>query len=261
MPLKKLFYVFPLALFLGLAGNLPLPAADEAVNPDDQQLKAAGVGTEPAELIAYLRKHILTDKDREQIEALIRQLGHEQFPRREEASEKLVAIGPPAASFLREATRDSNVEVSKRAEQCLTEIGGAPDPALLGAVVRSLARHRPDEGSSVLLEFFPFAGEEWLEEEVLVALGSLGIKSGKPEPILTSALEDTVPARRAAAVNVVARWGDTEQRLRRSATACRSGTEGAQLRRPRSARRSLPASGPADQPRRQEDRQGGESQS
>jgi len=92
--------------------------------------------------------------------------------------------------FLREATRSAHREVAHRAGQCLGEITSAPEASILAAAVRCLVRRHPQETVAVLLEFFPFAGEEWVEDEVLTGLGTLGVKSGKPEPALQTALQD-----------------------------------------------------------------------
>src|SRR5437899_16254 len=107
-----------LTALLALAVALPLRAAD----PDTEMLKAAKVGTEPAELTAFLRKQVLSDKDREQIEGLVRQLGAERFAEREDAADRLVALGPAVAPFLREAANGPHPEVGQRARQCLTAV-------------------------------------------------------------------------------------------------------------------------------------------
>lgn len=209
---KKIATLFPAVGLLALLMSLPVPAADEAGSADEETLKAAKIGTTPPELIAYLRKHTLPDKERQRVETLIRQLGDVNFSVREEACDQLVTLGAAAVPFLCEATRDSNLEVEKRANRCLSEINGAPEVSLLAAAVRSLVRQHPDETVPVLLEFFPFAGEDWLEEEVILGIGSLGVKSGKPSAAVTAALKDPLPARRAAAVNALGRWGDADQR-------------------------------------------------
>jgi HEAT repeat protein len=212
MPWKKILVALPLAVCLGLTVGLPAPAADEPRDPDEDTLKAAKVATTTADLAAFLRKQTLPDKERQQVEGLIKQLGAEQFAEREEASDRLINLGVAAVPFLREATRSSNLEVNHRAQQCLNEIGPAPDPAVLAAAVRLLSRKPPEDGVALLLEFFPFCGEEWLEEEVMTALIAVGIKSGKPDPAILTALKNTLPARRAAATCVLARRGEMEHR-------------------------------------------------
>jgi HEAT repeat protein len=200
------------ALVVALLAIPTAPAADEATSGDEQVLRGANVSTEPAGLVAYLRKHVLSDAERQKIEALIAQLGSERFEMREEASEKLVAIRGPAVSFLRAAVRSSNLEVSHRAEVCLSEIEAPPDGGVASSVVRLLARKPNGDALQALLDYFPFAADDGTEEEVLNALGILGVRAGKPDPLLMTALKDPLPAKRAAAACVLARLGDAEHR-------------------------------------------------
>ncbi len=201
-----------LGALIAVLSHLPLSAADDAAPADEETLKNAGLSSEPAVLVAHLRKQVLDDSERERIESLIRKLGDARFDVREAASDALVTTGVPSVPFLRAAVRNSNTEVAYRARQCLAEIKEAPDPAVLAAAVRRLAQRKPPEALSILIEFFPFAGEDWVEEEMLLALGSLGFQNGQPVPLLQTALRDALPARRGAAAHVLARWGGIELR-------------------------------------------------
>jgi hypothetical protein len=137
---KKVMLVAVGGLFATLLVTPFSPAADEATTGDEQILRGANVATDPPALVAYLRKQVLNDAERQKIEALVGQLGSERFATREEASEKLVAIRGPAVSFLRAAARSSNLEVAHRAEVCLSEIEGLPDASIPSSAVRMLAR-------------------------------------------------------------------------------------------------------------------------
>lgn len=64
-------------------------------------------------------KH-LTDR----IARLVKQLGHDNFTKREEASKELNAIGEPALDALRKATSDDDGEIRRRAEKVLAAITG-----------------------------------------------------------------------------------------------------------------------------------------
>lgn len=215
MGFKSWFFLF----FLGLAvASLPAApqagegAAPDSVDGDQETLRNASVATDPAGLVAYLRKSVLSDADRGKIEGLVQQLGSDRFAAREEATDKLVAIGSPAVPFLCAAARSANREVAGRAEFCLSEIEHLPDSSIPAAAVRLLARRPNGDALQTLLDFFPFAGDEGVEEEVIVALGMLGVKHGKPEPLLAAALKDPLPARRGAAACALARAGEQEQR-------------------------------------------------
>src|SRR5262245_52018609 len=113
---------FLLAAAIATLANHPLPA-EQAADPanditaaDQEILRSAGVATDAAGLVGYLRKSVLTEADRAKIEGLVQQLASDRFAAREEATEKLVAIGHPAIPFLRLAARNSNREVASRAE-------------------------------------------------------------------------------------------------------------------------------------------------
>lgn len=209
---------FLLAAAIATVASHPLPA-EQAADPandtsaaDQDILRSAGVATDAAGLVAYLRRSVLSEVDRTKIEGLVQQLGSDRFAAREEATEKLVALGHSAIPFLRLAARSSNREVASRAEICLSEIEHLPDPAVAAAAVRLLVRRPNGDAMKTLVDYFPFAGDEGVEEGVLNALGVLGIKQGKADPLLLAALKDPLPARRGAAACVLARLGDADQR-------------------------------------------------
>ena len=110
---KKVLFFVPLAMFCLIPF---LPAADESTAADEDTLKKAAVALNDADLIAYLRKQTLSDKDRKQIETLIEQLGDTRLEARDTAADQLTTIGVPALPFLREAQRSSHRELSHRAE-------------------------------------------------------------------------------------------------------------------------------------------------
>jgi uncharacterized protein (TIGR03067 family) len=64
------------------------------------------------------------DAQRDRIAALIRQLGDQEFAKREAASRELDAIGEPALDALRKASRDDDAEVRRRAADILAAITG-----------------------------------------------------------------------------------------------------------------------------------------
>ncbi len=101
------------------------------------------------------------------------------------------------------------MEIARRAEQCLKDVGEPPTlPAL--AAARLLARRAPDGAVAVLLAYLPFAGDDAVEDEVLAALLAL-TPAGKADPALAAALDDPLPGKRAAAAHVLARKGDKDQ--------------------------------------------------
>jgi HEAT repeat protein len=184
---------------------MSLGAADGPANPEELLLQQAGIRTDGPGLLAYLRQRTLSEDDRRRLEALIGQLGSEDFTQREQASTELVKQGKVVAVSLRRALKSADAEVVRRAEACLDEIERGPGSLLPATAVRLVVQHRPPGSVEVLLHFAPFADDESVEEEVLAALLALGLADGQPEPALLAGLGHAQPACRAAAAYVVGR--------------------------------------------------------
>jgi HEAT repeat protein len=201
----------------GLIGKrLGLNLRDNA-GSDDALLKSALGGSDEANLLEFLRKRTLTEEDQKRIRGLIRRLGAGAFQLRDEASKKLIDHGPPALTFLREAARDPDLEIARRAFICLEKIKRGPGPALPAAAIRVLvgqtAEHSPTPAIQALLAYVPFADDAGVEEEALNALCLLAVRQGRVDPLLPAALHDGSAARRAAAAYVLARTGTAEHCL------------------------------------------------
>jgi hypothetical protein len=187
-------------------------ATPENVAADQATLRAAGVGTDGPALVTFLRKRTLGEKDRERIDALIKQLGSDDFEEREKASRALVDIGPAARAQLQPATRDKDLEVSRRARRALDEIGKSSSPVVLAAAVRVLVHHKPATATEVLLNYLGSADDPDVVEDVVAGLAVVGVKDGKVSPVLLKALGDKVVVKRAGAGTVVARIGGAAHR-------------------------------------------------
>src|SRR5688572_424132 len=107
-------------LIIGLKTALAqLPDPAEA---DEKILKAANRKTDPASLLEFFRQRTLPDKEREEYRGYVKQLGSEIFRQREQAMSKLVAKGPVVVELLREALKEPDLEVVRRAERCIQRI-------------------------------------------------------------------------------------------------------------------------------------------
>jgi hypothetical protein len=95
-------------------GGESMPLKD----PDQQFLEESKVATDGPGLLNYLRERSAHDDDLLQVDRLIRQLGGEDFQRREEASRRLIAVGPPAHALLLKAQKDKDKERARRAREC-----------------------------------------------------------------------------------------------------------------------------------------------
>ncbi|MBL8799221.1 MAG: HEAT repeat domain-containing protein [Planctomycetia bacterium] len=210
----RILIVLPALVVLGLLlGGASAPAADDpAVTADEELLKAAGVGNDPADLLAYLRRQVAGEDSRREIDTLVMQLGSDQFATRTEAAKKLTALGWAAMPRLREAAKSADPEIRTRAQQCLNDIEKTPGPTVISAVVRLLVQRKPAEALPLLLDYSASVPDEGVEDEVLTGLGALGVRQGKVDPLLEAAARDKLAPRRAVAACVLGRSGLPDQR-------------------------------------------------
>ena len=173
---------------------------------DERKLDAAGLQHDGASLLKFLRRRTLTDTEREEVLVLIGKLGAKAFRVREQAAADLMNRGPVVVELLREHLKDADLEVARRAEQCVQRIRDkdyAPDvPA---AAVRLLLQRKPAGTVEALLAYLPFADSEGVADEVRNGLTTLAVSDGKPDKILVAALTDKLPVRRAAAGEALCR--------------------------------------------------------
>jgi HEAT repeat protein len=210
-------------LITGLTVILPfvlppsLPLTDEP-DPEivyaEQVLKDAKLPTDGPELLAYIRSKTLSDADRERLAAAVRRMGDESFEVRQQASKDLVVAGRPALPLLKRALNDADLEIARRAERCIDEIERSPVSGHLAAAARLVGELRPDGAAEVLLAYLPTADEDYVVDAVIAAVDRVGLRDGKPLPVVVAALGDRHPLRRAAAAHAVARSAGEEDRGR-----------------------------------------------
>jgi HEAT repeat protein len=197
------------------AAALVLPAAraadDEDAAVDEKVLKGAGLGADGPALLDFFRKRTLTEEDRKQFAALIQQLGADDFDKREEASRELIKRGTPVLPLLRQATRDKDAEISRRAAECVETLEKGPGTALPMAAARLLGKRAPDKAAPALLAYLPFADDSAVEQTVLDVLVNLAGRADTAAA-LKAALKDEAPVKRAAAAFVLGRSADKDVR-------------------------------------------------
>jgi HEAT repeat protein len=186
--------------------------ADEALDADVAFLRLARVNTDGAGLLSFFRSRTLSEADRGRLGQFVRQLGDDAFAVRQQASSRLTRYGSPALPFLRDALRDSDREISRRAQFCIDDIERGPGASLPAAAARVLIDRKPAGAIPVLLAYLPFTDDESVEEEVLTAMVALAVQDGQVDPALLAALFDPLTPRRAAAAYVLARRGNDNQR-------------------------------------------------
>ncbi|MBY0521981.1 MAG: PQQ-binding-like beta-propeller repeat protein [Gemmataceae bacterium] len=200
----------PLGLVV-LSGSLwlmPGFGADPTpLTADEQLVQKAKVGTDGASLLSYFRKRTLPEVDAGNIRDLVRQLGDEDFLTRERACSKLVALRTLALPFLEAAAKDTDIEISRRALDCIRRIGGGPSLAVDAAAARLVAARKPAGAVEVMLNFLPYASTDHVADEVLNTLALLAVRDGQTDKALLAAIADKSAPRRAGAALALHRAG------------------------------------------------------
>ncbi len=173
---------------------------------EERLLARAGVKAEGPALLAYLAKQKPDPAAVERARTLVKLLADESFEVREKAGKDLVALGPPALGALHRATRDDDLEVSRRALACAEKIRERASPETTRAAARLLAARAPDGAAEALLAVLP-AVEGAVADDVLSALAELAGRPGRPNPVIVRALDDRDPVRREAARAVLRKDG------------------------------------------------------
>jgi HEAT repeat protein len=192
-----------LAVAIVLIARLPVQAGSEAAMraseaADEKRLQQAGVKTDADSLLEFFRTRTVR-VDQQQVKILVQQLSHRSFSVRKKASAALVALGARAVPLLRAATHDGELEVRRRAEECLAQIHNNSQSELILSAGRMLALRNPAGGAEALLDFLPSVVEDPTIRELHGVLTKLTVRDGKTEPAVVKALSDDDPIRRAAA--------------------------------------------------------------
>ncbi len=199
----------------GLVGKSALQAPLDRAAADEATLRQHGIALAADAWLDFLRRRTPDAAEQARLAGLVGALGAGDYDERRRAAEALIAAGAPALALLRPALASPDAEVVRRARRCIEAVRGGPGPELPAAVVRRLAAPGTvgDVAAAVrtLLAFVPFAEDETVEDEVHAALVLLAVRREAVEPALVAALEDTLPARRAASAYVLGRVGTAAQ--------------------------------------------------
>ena len=198
-----LFILASLFVSLALTARSLADGADP-LEADLQVLKKAGIASDSESLLNFFRRRTLTEPDRIRIENLIRDLGNNEFTIRERASAKLSAEGARAVPLLKHALTAQDLEIRRRAENCLKNIG-TQDVAtnVVSSSARVVGSRRLPGAAEVLLNYFPYAEVEGISEDVLAALKAVAIRDGQPDPVLAAGITDKDPVCRWAAAEAL----------------------------------------------------------
>jgi hypothetical protein len=156
----------------------------DGAEPDEKLLRSAGLSTDGPALLRQLRLHIPVPQKQAEIARLVRQLGDDDFEKREAAASALGGLGEQARHALEAAVRDRDAEVMRQARDLLERLADDRGQAQRLALIRMLARRRPTGALATLEEFAARAAVAEEKVELLgarVALGqSIGDEIGAP---------------------------------------------------------------------------------
>ena len=193
---------------LKISGSPGPNAAEERLARDVKLLQAARVTTDGPGLVAFFQKQTSSEEHRRIIGKLIGQLGNDDFQVREKATRELITLGPAAVPALQQALHHDDTEVRARAKRCLNAFKDVPPGDLLATAVRVLTARQPPRGVETLIAYLPDLAAPEVEEEIAIALTTLGMRNNQADPALVRALEDPLPVRRAIAAEVLAGASD-----------------------------------------------------
>jgi HEAT repeat protein len=191
-------------VLLGL-GSAQLRADSDSTSADEQLLKAVGLTCDGPALLSFFQQRTQVGVESDKVLALIKQLGQGAPETRDKAAGELVALGPAAVPWLRQAIKDPDeAETMTRARSCLEAID---NPAIAAAAARVVSQRKPRKATEALLAYLPFADDASVVDEVQNSLSIVGFRDGKPDPALLAALSDPVPVRRLTAALAICQAG------------------------------------------------------
>jgi hypothetical protein len=170
----------------------------DTLRPVEETLRKAGLEVAPEPVVEFLKNQTLDRAQLQQARRLIKQLGHDEFWQREQASCGLARMGTLVLPLLKDASKDIDLEVARRAADCVTMIQERNNQVVQGAAIQWLALRQPAGSAEVLLALLP-AAEDALKLEIRTALVRIGQRKGLTDQALVQALADGDPIRRSAA--------------------------------------------------------------
>ena len=209
----------PLPTALGFAVLVAAALAEPASNDPEivyaeRTLREAGSAVDGPSVLAFLRRHTLSEEELDKLAQTVRRLGSADFQERERAGRMLIAAGRAALPFLQSAAQDADLEIARRARRCIDEIERSPTPSVMIAAAQLLKDRRPPGATAALLAYMPCIADETLEDSWLEALRAVAGRTDlKSIPqALVEALKDRRAIRRAAAAHVLGRATDADVR-------------------------------------------------
>lgn len=174
-------------------------------------LKNGNIKTDDASLLHFFQKREIK-VDPSQINKLVANLGSRSFRLREKATKTLADLGASSVPALLRAQRSNDLEVRRRASECLVTIDRESKPRLVIAAAKLIAHQKPEGAVEALLKSLPTILGEDAIEEIHNALVALARSNGKSTPAFLKGLESPLAAQRAGAAVALCRAGIKDHR-------------------------------------------------
>jgi hypothetical protein len=186
----------------------PAFAAEPGPAPlEEKTLKAVKLDVDGAALVEFFRKRVAGDVEKAKLKALSEQLADKA--KCDQAARELVCLGAVSIAALRAAANNADdLDRAALARRCLTAVTGPEAASIPIAAARLLSLRKPPGAVEALMAYLPFADDDRVEQEVAAALKTVAKADGKLSPILSRALEDPSPVRRAVAAEVLSQVGE-----------------------------------------------------
>ncbi|HTU20593.1 MAG TPA: hypothetical protein VMG10_21210 [Gemmataceae bacterium] len=193
--------------------------AGDGSTAEEQILRTAGIATDGRALLDFFRHQTADAATCQRVLQLIEQLGDDSFLVREKASKDLADLGPATLRLLRQAIRTTaDLEIRRRARDCVQQIGIRCTPTVTAAAARLLALRKPPGTAETLLAFLPGPYDEWVNDEIQNALVAVARLEAEGNPAFLRCLGSPVSAQRAAAAVALCRCGAAGRAGQRSAS-------------------------------------------
>jgi len=160
---------------------------DEVNYWDDIIINKSGISTKPKDIQNWLQSRIPNVTNGIKAAKWVADLGNESFEVREQASRELLKLNNLAIFELKKAIKSKDIEVAKRASDCLEQISPHESIALKTAIIRILGESNPELVFEYFIKIADTPELDILTSEALLDALSITIKSN---PTLVQKLED-----------------------------------------------------------------------
>jgi hypothetical protein len=182
------------------------PARDSEREAYEAILREQRLPTSGAHLLQILRDRPPSPDTIDQVAKHVARLRAANYTDRLKATKALVKLGPVVRPLLENMRCEggADAETAGRLREVLDHFPADQEFAATAAAARLIARDRPEQSLTVLLDFVPYATNEQVRQPVQLAINAVALAEKKA---LVAELKNTNPAKRAAVGEALLRAG------------------------------------------------------